>query len=804
MARRSRVPSSLGGTQSSSGGISTSSSSGSSSGLSRVPTSLGGTQSSSGGILPSRSSGGSSGGQSNIGGGTSIVTPSGQVLSTTTQQQLAAQQQAAIQEKVFSGTIAGQLQGGQPSQIQPLTESPTTATLSFPQAAKASATRFVQRLVPGGERPGFSDILTPFDRAVTPKREREVLIIGGQQFDTERLTERQKRLAQESGAELTTFGDIQKGIETGRQEDIASQREDFQRRIDTGDISLEDAEKQFTQTQKDIFTATPDVPGVRARPVSPFRQVIDLATISTPVTSAIGAQVSAKDDPLVVDVGAIERGASIEASLTQRPSLRTATFVGGTVLGGGEALLKSGRDVQAVRVAEAQRRAGFSQTGFRIPGDKGFVDISSGVGRFDGVTAFQRTVSESRLVDGRLIQTGGKTEFISIGRTEFAGKPFVEGGSRAFAVQTEILPSTTGKISTGLSKVVSTPTTEFSAVLQRRGLVGSARAFREAPIKSQDVIGFGAKRGDEIASVGGEVTGLSADVLRGGGFKFTEGVSLSGRLEGSSVLKILRPAKDSGVSSIVGGGTKTPFSTTFAEVQAPQVSTRVFSPPAIKAPKISPVTTRQEPLGFGLPRSVGGTGLTDTQLAQATNLQAPGLVGRPRLDFEISRGPVQQAPLSSQNFLSLGIIQTQPPRQRDRLVGREILQPKQAPGLVQVPKIKTGLRTRQVQKLDQPVLFATPTSRVPFTAISSFRLPATGFAFPSLLGDGTAKSRRTRGRRARVPIRPSFTGIVLEIETAATPSPTFGVLPSQIRGLATGFKVPKKKKKKTSKKKKKG
>ncbi len=47
--------------------------------------------------------------------------------------------------------------------------------------------------------------------------------------------------------------------------------------------------------------------------------------------------------------------------------------------------------------------------------------------------------------------------------------------------------------------------------------------------------------------------------------------------------------------------------------------------------------------------------------------------------------------------------------------------------------------------------------------------------------------KKRKGERARVRIAPSFTGIVLEIERAAEISPTFGVLPGQIRGLRTGF-----------------
>ena len=58
-------------------------------------------------------------------------------------------------------------------------------------------------------------------------------------------------------------------------------------------------------------------------------------------------------------------------------------------------------------------------------------------------------------------------------------------------------------------------------------------------------------------------------------------------------------------------------------------------------------------------------------------------------------------------------------------------------------------------------------------------------------------------KRTRIPIRPSFTGIVLEIEEAPIISPTLGVVPGQIRGLRTGLAPPRRKKKKKVKKKKK-
>lgn len=67
---------------------------------------------------------------------------------------------------------------------------------------------------------------------------------------------------------------------------------------------------------------------------------------------------------------------------------------------------------------------------------------------------------------------------------------------------------------------------------------------------------------------------------------------------------------------------------------------------------------------------------------------------------------------------------------------------------------------------------------------------------------GKKKEKKVKkGKRRLTPIRPSFTGIVLGIEEAAEVTPGLGILPGQIRGLATGFDVPTRRKKAKAKKK---
>jgi len=132
-----------------------------------------------------------------------------------------------------------------------------------------------------------------------------------------------------------------------------------------------------------------------------------------------------------------------------------------------------------------------------------------------------------------------------------------------------------------------------------------------------------------------------------------------------------------------------------------------------------------------------------------------------------------------------------------------IISPPISPGIS--PPISPGISTPLIPEVSPPTVpIISPPIFPPFEP-------------PRRPPRGRRRKRKEkkvkRGERIITPIRPSFTGIVLGIEEAALVDPRFGVLPGQIRGLATGFDVPttrrkakvKKKvsKKKVSKKKKK-
>ncbi len=63
------------------------------------------------------------------------------------------------------------------------------------------------------------------------------------------------------------------------------------------------------------------------------------------------------------------------------------------------------------------------------------------------------------------------------------------------------------------------------------------------------------------------------------------------------------------------------------------------------------------------------------------------------------------------------------------------------------------------------------------------------------------KKKKKKIKKARAIIRPSLTGIILGIEAPAIESPRLGITPFQIRGLETGFNVPRRKRKVVKKKK---
>lgn len=745
-----------------------------------------------------------------------------------------------------------QAQVGKPSQVGlPSDEPRGFAKLGFFGATIATGKNILSRFKsPGKERTEFADILDPFDRTEKPKFGQEAFVIGGKSFSAEHLTGIQKSQLGKSGIEVTTFGEVQKGIEKGRGGEIEELRTSeektlqkefvgLQQKIDIGELTLgeaqvkgkeltTEAQERFLTSQEQIFKTSPDIKGIRGEARSEIRTLVDIAAFATPLTSFIGAAAASKGDPLRIDITQLERGVSIEGATTQRPGLSTATFVAGGLIGGGLALSSAGKQVVLADVEASLIQAGLRQGGLRIPIKGGSIDLLTSEVISGDVASIQRSFSISRRI-GEEIVTGGRVEQLSVGKTFFSQKPFIVGGSQEFGALTTPLKGSKG-LSTALSDVTSQTKTQFSAVLQKRGLVGEAFSFEGAKLETQTIAGFGVKQGDFIISTGGRVRGITPRIKAKGRVEgdktildIDPGFKLDFPQESISILKTLKPKKDiSSFGGRVPSAKKTPFATTFKEKTVSQFETKAFQPPQIKQ-TVKPVV-ETTPLGTGLPRSVGGLGLTDAQLLQARGGLMPKGVISPVDDIGIGAislgrggkgvpkiGFFKPTVTPFRSGLSVGGI---------GLVAKDISKSltKQFEGQVTLdalqPRGRLKDRLELVQKqltpqklVQEPIFEDLITTPPPTTrGVPRFGFEGTGFILPpfNLLGGGGDKPKRKARAKSIVITRPSFTGIVLGIEEAATPvkflGADLGILPTQIRGLATGFKVPKKKKKSKKKK----
>ncbi len=263
------------------------------------------------------------------------------------------------------------------------------------------------------------------------------------------------------------------------------------------------------------------------------------------------------------------------------------------------------------------------------------------------------------------------------------------------------------------------------------------------------------------------------------------------------------------------GGRKTPLSKTFQQEITTQLDFQSPKPiPKARRPRAALKTAEPSPVGgiVGLSsRSISG------QLGRITDFDS-GFVSDFGRGFERGLSPFQQ-----RETVRTG-------RERDQFETGRLVPRIDVLGLERVgtgfkfdigqrfetrldvrldtklaQKFETKLltRTQQRQKLSQRQKLATkqltlqelrpprrgargriPRARgEPTISPLAFKLPRLSF-FEEGIGVGERK-------RARQRIAPSFTGIVLEIEAPATPTKIFGrdigILPTQIRGLRTGF-----------------
>ena len=163
-------------------------------------------------------------------------------------------------------------------------------------------------------------------------------------------------------------------------------------------------------------------------------------------------------------------------------------------------------------------------------------------------------------------------------------------------------------------------------------------------------------------------------------------------------------------------------------------------------------------------------------------------------------------------------IQLQTTRQIQRFRKKQLFAPliklreRQIPQQLFAPMQKERQVTKQAQAQVQALKFGDVTALKPLQRFRQQEKTILGqrfiqlqkqFQVSKIIFDRRRKrikiKKVKKKKKVKVPIRPSFTGIVLGIEEAPIISPTLGVVPGQIRGLETGFDVPKRKQEKRSK-----
>ena len=321
---------------------------------------------------------------------------------------------------------------------------------------------------------------------------------------------------------------------------------------------------------------------------------------------------------------------------------------------------------------------------------------------------------------------------------------------------------------------------------------------------------------------GGRVSGLNLkgveDLFRGG--KTFRGGSVKIPISERGAIKRLTFSEtDLGTGFGSSAKTKkTSLAQTFEQILAPppigiskSIEKQIFQAPIIKTADVSKSL-------IGIPRAVGGEGLTQQQISKGQGLVSPGLVQQ---DFS---QPLIFPPAGKQSFGS-GLVSSQFQQIRskdtfgigalDKIIQRDITITKERTLQIPETKLDVKLSEKQIQKQFQITeqSLAPPPSiprgRTPFDPFvrGGFELP---FIPPFLLipKERGSPRRIRKGRKVKSRIAASFTGIVLEIETGI-PETTIlggvdlGILPGQIRGIAKRKKTKKKTSKKKSKKKKK-
>ena len=257
----------------------------------------------------------------------------------------------------------------------------------------------------------------------------------------------------DAGTKVVTKGDVSMNIEAQRdylinreinkaQKDYEKYNQQLQEDIDKGGLGYEEAvgysetkkvelTKQLQPKAEDIYKKYPEPyadlnkrTGSRVAGRAEF--VKDIALMSTPIGSVIGAGISSMEDPIKVDIAQIERGVSIEGASTSRPSARTTIFLGAAALGAYGLVAKSGAEATATGIEDAIKAQSKLGMGTRVEKGRGFVETQKFAGKAGDFSAQSFVKTEGKLVGSDSFILSGKQYTEVFGREYFSQKPFVK------------------------------------------------------------------------------------------------------------------------------------------------------------------------------------------------------------------------------------------------------------------------------------------------------------------------------------------------------------------------------------------